>query len=107
MPIIEELTSPRYGELAYLRYGALFGSWLTFWRLFRCTPWGGHGYDPVPERRDGRPDPVDAPTQLPPAPGDCPVCAAHGHAHPVAASPRPGRARRAARRQHRTRRPAR
>jgi putative component of membrane protein insertase Oxa1/YidC/SpoIIIJ protein YidD len=24
------------------------GTWLGLCRLFRCAPWGGHGFDPVP-----------------------------------------------------------
>ncbi len=32
------------------RHGALAGAWLATARLMRCHPWGGWGYDPVPER---------------------------------------------------------
>ena len=42
-----------YAIGALSRYGALRGSWLAAKRLARCHPWGGSGYDPVPER-DGR-----------------------------------------------------
>ncbi len=31
-------------------HGAFKGTWLGLKRLFRCAPWGGYGYDPVPER---------------------------------------------------------
>jgi hypothetical protein len=30
-------------------HGAVRGSTLTIRRLCRCHPWGGHGWDPVPE----------------------------------------------------------
>jgi uncharacterized protein len=32
-------------------HGALRGGALAARRLTRCTPWGGHGVDPVPDRR--------------------------------------------------------
>lgn len=32
---------------AFKRYGVTKGFVLTAWRLMRCTPWGGRGYDPV------------------------------------------------------------
>ena len=37
-----------YAITALRRYGALRGGWMAAKRLFRCHPWGGHGYDPVP-----------------------------------------------------------
>jgi uncharacterized protein len=41
-------TCSEYGIEAVKKYGALKGSWLAIKRIFRCHPWGGHGYDPVP-----------------------------------------------------------
>ena len=38
-----------YGLEALETHGALRGSWLALWRVCRCNPWGGYGYDPVPE----------------------------------------------------------
>jgi putative membrane protein insertion efficiency factor len=32
------------------RHGPLYGAWLALLRVGRCHPWGGDGYDPVPER---------------------------------------------------------
>jgi putative membrane protein insertion efficiency factor len=41
-------TCSAYAEEAVRTYGAMKGSWLAMRRLFRCHPWGGSGYDPVP-----------------------------------------------------------
>lgn len=40
-----------YALDAYEQHGFLRASWLSVRRLARCHPWGGHGWDPVPERR--------------------------------------------------------
>ncbi|MEQ5775362.1 membrane protein insertion efficiency factor YidD [Thalassospira sp. NFXS8] len=45
---------------ALAKHGALKGGWIGFKRIMRCHPWGGHGYDPVPdcgcERKEAPPD---------------------------------------------------
>jgi putative membrane protein insertion efficiency factor len=41
-------TCSAYAQEAVDRYGAVKGGWLALRRLFRCHPFGGKGYDPVP-----------------------------------------------------------
>jgi putative membrane protein insertion efficiency factor len=38
-----------YAMKAVREHGALSGGWLAARRVGRCHPWGGSGYDPVPE----------------------------------------------------------
>jgi uncharacterized protein len=38
-----------YAAEAVERHGSWRGARLAFGRLLRCHPWGGSGYDPVPE----------------------------------------------------------
>jgi uncharacterized protein len=41
-------TCSAYAMDAIRGHGALSGGWLALKRIFRCHPWGGSGYDPVP-----------------------------------------------------------
>jgi len=41
-------TCSEYAKQALRKHGPLKGLWLAVWRLLRCNPWGGSGYDPVP-----------------------------------------------------------
>ncbi|TMM49421.1 membrane protein insertion efficiency factor YidD [Sulfitobacter sabulilitoris] len=44
-----------YALEALSRHGGIKGTWLAARRIARCHPWGGSGYDPVPDA-----DPPDA-----------------------------------------------
>lgn len=41
-------TCSTYALEAFDKWGPIKGLALTVWRLLRCNPWGGSGYDPVP-----------------------------------------------------------
>jgi putative membrane protein insertion efficiency factor len=43
-------TCSQYGMEAIQKHGTIKGAWLTTKRVCSCHPWGGHGYDPVPEK---------------------------------------------------------
>jgi putative membrane protein insertion efficiency factor len=45
-------TCSNYFLQAVESHGSLRGSWLGIRRIFRCHPWGGYGYDPVPPEQD-------------------------------------------------------
>lgn len=41
-------TCSEYAKQALIKYGPIKGMYLAIWRILRCNPWGGSGYDPVP-----------------------------------------------------------
>ena len=46
-----EPSCSHYAIEALSRFGVVKGSWLTLRRVIRCHPWGGSGFDPVPQAR--------------------------------------------------------
>lgn len=46
-----EPSCSQYALDALRQHGAFRGTWLTVRRIGRCHPWGGSGYDPVPEKK--------------------------------------------------------
>lgn len=41
-------TCSQYALEALKKHGPVKGLLLAVWRILRCNPWGGSGYDPVP-----------------------------------------------------------
>ncbi len=50
-PCRYEPSCSNYALEALEVHGFFKGSWLSIRRLGRCHPWGGHGWDPVPQRK--------------------------------------------------------
>ena len=44
-------TCSHYTIEALKKHGLLKGSWFAIKRISSCHPWGGSGYDPVPEKK--------------------------------------------------------
>ena len=43
-------TCSHYAKEALTKHGLWYGGKLAIKRIFSCHPWGGSGYDPVPEK---------------------------------------------------------
>jgi uncharacterized protein len=50
-----EPTCSAYALEALERHGAVRGIWMSLRRVVRCGPWGGFGFDPVPDSRPAAP----------------------------------------------------
>lgn len=59
-----------YSARALQRHGVWPGVGLTLRRLSRCHPWGGSGFDPVPERGPTSPSSHVPSTGTPELPGE-------------------------------------
>ncbi|MCF6311225.1 MAG: membrane protein insertion efficiency factor YidD [Verrucomicrobiales bacterium] len=55
-------TCSQYFIDAVQQHGSIKGSWLGIYRIMRCNPWGGEGYDPVPGTGNGDPTPTPSST---------------------------------------------
>ncbi len=42
-------TCSEYAKQALRKHGPVKGLYLAIRRILRCNPWGGSGYDPVPD----------------------------------------------------------
>jgi putative membrane protein insertion efficiency factor len=45
-------TCSHYAKEALEKHGLFRGGWLAIKRILSCHPWGGSGYDPVPDKKD-------------------------------------------------------
>jgi putative membrane protein insertion efficiency factor len=62
-PVIHAINGPAcrfepscsvYAREAVAEYGIFRGGAMALWRIARCNPMGGHGFDPVRQRGAGR-----------------------------------------------------
>lgn len=53
-------TCSSYSLEALKKHGVFKGGWLAVKRIGSCHPWGGRGYDPVPEKEEKPPNPKRA-----------------------------------------------
>ena len=42
----------QYTIEAIQEWGVIKGGWLSIKRITRCNPWGTHGHDPVPAKKN-------------------------------------------------------
>ena len=70
-------TCSNYGLEAIERHGAFKGCYLIALRLLRCHPWGGQGYDPVPETFSWLPQKTQVSTSPLPHEAEQAKCSCH------------------------------
>ncbi len=58
-------TCSAYAQEAIAVHGVMRGCGLAIWRILRCNPFGGSGYDPIPRPKGGDPN---SPSEDPPTP---------------------------------------
>tara|TARA_B100000029_G_scaffold110214_5_gene101998 strand:+ start:2053 stop:2202 length:150 start_codon:yes stop_codon:yes gene_type:complete len=46
-------TCSEYSIIALKEYGVIKGVYYSIFRIFKCHPFGGSGYDPVPKKKRG------------------------------------------------------
>ena len=66
-------TCSDYARQAVAVHGPLKGGWLGLRRILSCHPWGGLGYDPVPDPERG-PAAGQTAEENPAGLGLCPAC---------------------------------
>lgn len=45
-------TCSHYAIEAFKVHGLFRGFFLSSYRILRCNPWGGYGYDPIPAKEE-------------------------------------------------------
>ena len=45
-------TCSEYSIIALKEYGVIKGVYYSIFRIFKCHPFGGSGYDPVPKKQE-------------------------------------------------------
>lgn len=71
-------TCSAYALEAFEKHGGLKGAWLTARRIGRCHPFGGDGYDPVPDTSPAATNPKSPETPTVTSVQDCPDRCDHG-----------------------------